>query len=68
MKKLITFSFPIIVLATQNVQAHSSHSEGMLHASEHLWLALVPAALWIVWSVLKSQKGKGHKSLKRKQG
>lgn len=45
---------PLAAVAfAQTVQAHTSHSEGMQHASEHMWLLLVPAALWLLASVLK---------------
>ena len=66
MKKSLALSLSTAVLAVQNVQAHSSHSEGVMHASEHLWLALVPAVLWIVWSVVKSRIGTDLKSRQRK--
>ena len=68
MKKLLALSFSTTVLAVQNAQAHSSHSEGMMHASEHLWLALIPAVLWIVYSVGKGQIRSERKSRQRKQG
>lgn len=66
MNKSLALSLSTTVLAVQNVQAHSSHSEGVMHASEHLWLALVPAVLWIVWSVVKSRIGTDLKSRQRK--
>lgn len=56
MKKIVTLSAAISVLAMQQAQAHSSHSEGLAHAGEHLWFALIPAALWVAYRWSKKSK------------
>jgi|GEM_PF-3317407 len=68
MNKKLVFPLITLSLAQQAVHAHSSHSEGMQHASEHLWFVLVPVALWFAYSISKTHRKTKQQRGKRDQG